>query len=470
MKKISFICALLYACSASAIQVSLSANEVFQGDSLSLSITDSKPIDQVDLAPLSKDFMLGGQQRGQSSRFINGVGSTTYELGVVLFPMKTGEIQIPALKVGNETTEPLTLTVKAQGEQIKNAGALDSPTIQLQARVSDAAPYVGQSLFYTVQLTDGVGVISGEVIPGQNDKIHITPVGQDREKISMQDGKKVRVIERTYRLVAQEAGTLKINPAVFNGEVTYKRPRKKTRQALFGMFSGEDFFQDFMDPVRTIQIISNPIELRVKAQPADWSGWWLPSTDVQLNVSYQQPDELKVGDAVQGELTLSAMDVDANDMPVVKVPAKSNFRIYPEPEERTTQTTPDGHVKGIVKTKFSLVPLKEGMMEIPEIQVPWFNTKTEQKEIAKIEAYPLKVAAGEMPAPVLEPAVPVHQLPKIVETQPVKDHFWSGIFWGLGIGAVFFGILGGILWLILRPKNTKIKEKKKPIPDFYPFK
>ena len=112
MKKISFLCALLCACSALAVEVSLSANEVFQGDSLSLRLTDSKPIDQVDLAPLSKDFMLGGQQRGQSSRFINGVGSTTYELGVVLFPTHAGKIQIPALKVGNEMTEALTLTVK----------------------------------------------------------------------------------------------------------------------------------------------------------------------------------------------------------------------------------------------------------------------------------------------------------------------------------------------------------------------
>jgi len=469
MKKISFICALLYACSASAVQISLSTNEVFQGDSLSLSITDSKPIASVDLAPLSKDFMLGGQQRGQSSRFVNGVGSTTYELGVILFPTKTGEIQIPALKVGNEMTEPLNLTVKAQGEQNTNKGTTDSPSIQLQARVSNDTPYVGQSLFYTLQLTDGVGVLAGEVIPNQNEKIHITPVGQDTEKISVQDGKKVRVIERSYRLVPQEAGNLKIDPAVFNGEIAYQHQRKKTRQPLFGFFDGADLFQDFMTSTRPVQIISNPIELHVKAQPADWSGWWLPSSEVQLNVSYKKPDDLKVGDTVQGELTLSAIDVDANDMPVVKIPTQTDFRIYPEPEERTTQMTSNGHIKGTVKTKFSLVPLKEGLIEIPEIQISWFNTQTAQKEIAKVDAYPLKVAPGEVISPVLEPALPVRQVQK-VEQQPVQDHFWRGILLGLGIGGVFFGVLGGILWFFLRSKTSKKSEKKKPIPDFYPFK
>lgn len=468
MKKISFICVLFYACSASALQVSLSANEVFQGDSLSLSITDSQPIGQVDLAPLSKDFMLGGQQRGQSSRFVNGVGSTTYELGVVLFPIRAGEIQIPALKVGNETTEPMTLKVLAQEDQNNSAG-VTQPSIQVQARVSDDKPYVGQSLFYTVQLTDEMGIVAGEVIPGQNDKVHMTPVGQDKEKNSVQNGKRVRIIERTYRLVPQESGVLTIGPAVFNGEVAYQRSRRKTRQALFGVFDGGDFFQDFMPTTRPIQVISNPVELKVKGQPADWSGWWLPSPDVQLNVSYDQVADLRVGDTVQGELILTATDVDANDMPAVKVPVQPDFRVYPEPEERTTQMTPDGHILGIVKTKFSLVPLKEGTIEIPEIQVPWFNTKTTRKEVAKAGAYPLDVVAGEAVEPVLEPAKPVHQIPK-VEAQPVQDHFWSGIFWGLGIGAVLFGLLGGILWFIFRRKTHEKVEKKKPIPDFYPFK
>ncbi len=467
MKKISFVCVLLYACSASAVQVSLSANEVFQGDSLSLHITDSNPIGQVDLAPLSKDFMLGGQQRGQSSRFVNGVGSTTYELGVVLFPTKTGEIQIPALNVSGEMTTPLTLTVKASGEA--KADATPIPTIQLQANVSNNAPYVGQSLFYTLQLTDGMGIVAGEVLPSQNDKIRIVPVGQDSEKTSLQDGKRVRVIERTYRMVPQESGNLKIDPAFFNGEIAYQHTRKKTRQPLFGFFDGTDFFQDFMATTRPVQIMSNSIQLNVQPQPQDWVGWWLPSTDVQLNVSYQQPDDLKVGDAIQGELTLTAMDVDGNDLPVVKVPTKPDFRIYPEPEERTTQTTPDGHVKGIVKTKFSLVPLKEGIWEIPEIQVPWFNTKTAQKEMAKIEAYPLNVAPGEVAAPVLEPAIPVQQIPQ-KGPQSAQDHFKWGILLGVGIAILFFGLIGGIWWFVLRWKTHPKKEKKKPIPDFYLFK
>ncbi len=469
MKKvIAFMGGLLCSYAVEAVEVKLSAFEVFQGDSLSLSITDSKPIGQVDLSPLSKDFVFGGQQRGQSSRFINGVGSTTYELGVVLFPTKTGEIQIPPLKVGNETTEPLMLKVVAPDAQSISNDSV-SPSVQLKAHVSNDIPYVGQGLFYTVQLIDDAGIVSGEVLPGQNDKIRITPVGQDSEKVSVQNGRKVRVIERTYLLVPQESGSFEITPAVFNGQIAYQSPKKKTSRPLFGFLDGADIFQNFMAATRPVQIISNPVEIQVKGQPANWSGWWLPSTDVQLNAAYQQPDDLKTGDVVQVELTLSALDVDANNMPVVKIPSGPDFRIYPEPEERITQMTPDGHIKGVVKTKFSLVPFKVGMMEIPAIQVPWFNTRTNQTEMAQIEAYPLKVAAGEAAQPVLEQALPVHAIP-VPQTQPASDHFWSGILWGLGIGMVIFGVFGIVLWRLVRSKERKKIEKKKPIPDFYPFK
>ena len=50
MKKIiAFSCALLYSCFAQAVEVTISAQQVNQGDSLSLKISDSKPLQKVDL-------------------------------------------------------------------------------------------------------------------------------------------------------------------------------------------------------------------------------------------------------------------------------------------------------------------------------------------------------------------------------------------------------------------------------------
>ena len=470
MKKIiAFSCALLYSCFAHAVEVTLSAQSVTQGESLSLKISDSKPLAQVDLSPLTKDFMLGGQSQSQSSRFVNGVGSTTYELGIVLFPIKSGKLEIPALKVGNETTKPLSLTVYETGQKGAPKSKVDE--IKLQALVSENKPYVGQSWCYTLRLTDGAGILDGEVIPGQNEKVNMIAVGADTQKRDVQNGQVFRVIERTYRLVPEESGDMTISPAVFNGQIEHQQNVSKGRRSLFGMFDATDIFGDLVVSARPVQIISNPIELQVQPQPADWSGWWLPSTNVQLNVSYQNTQTPKVGDAITGELILTALDVDANDMPVPKITAQSQFRLYPEPEERTTQITDDGHVKGVVKTKFSLVPLQTGSWDIPAVEVPWFNTQTKQKEIARIESYPLNVQQGENLMPVLTPA---QQIPAFVPNEPktAKDSngFVAGVLWGVGVVLGLLVLIGGIVWFLYHRKKTKNKPKKKPIPDFYAFK
>ena len=49
MKKIiAFSCAMLYSCFAQAVEVTISAQQVNQGDSLSLKISDSKPLQKVE--------------------------------------------------------------------------------------------------------------------------------------------------------------------------------------------------------------------------------------------------------------------------------------------------------------------------------------------------------------------------------------------------------------------------------------
>jgi hypothetical protein len=104
--------------------------------------------------------------------------------------------------------------------------------------------------------------------------------------------------------------------------------------------------------------------------------------------------------------------------------------------------------------------------------VPWFNTKSKQKEVARIEAYPLNVRVGENPLPVLAPPQPTTPVQtKDITTSATKTSgFVAGLLWGVGGVLGIMALVGGIVWLIYRRKKTKNKPKKKPIPDFYAFK
>ena len=144
MKKLLLMGLCSFATNVWALEARLVPNPIMQGESTELVISSDKPLSVPEnLKELTQNFMIAGQQQRQSSQFINGVGSTTYELAFVLFPLRQGELGVPSLKVGNEKTSPLTLKVvdkKQTSDQTK-----DLPVLELTADVSDHTPYEGQT-------------------------------------------------------------------------------------------------------------------------------------------------------------------------------------------------------------------------------------------------------------------------------------------------------------------------------------
>ena len=450
-----------------ALEARLTPNPIMNGESTELTISSDKPLTTPEnLKELTQNFMIAGQQQRQSAQFINGVGSTTYELAFVLFPLRQGELQVPALKVGNEKTAPLTLKVidkKQEGETQK-----DLPILELSADVSDHKPYVGQTIFYTLTLMDGQGILDGEMIPTKIENARLNQIGQDKVESVIKDGQRINEISRTYTLTLDQAGKIEIAPALFNGQVRYQAPRPTNKHKFFGIADAEMLFGNFFESTRPVSFTSNPVEIEVQPKPANVGGWWLPSPKVELSADYQIPQIVQVGDTISGKFILTAQDVNANDMPVPRLNNSVNFRIYPQPEERTT-TVQDGHLQGKVSVSFTLIPLKAGSMEIPEVSVGWFDTVTKKAEKAEVPARPITVEQGAI-APVIGPAEKEASPAPTKETTPPTEapqQIWVwvliGGLIGLGIGALFV-----LLWHLYKAHSGKKKEK--PLPDFYPFK
>ncbi|MEN8168061.1 MAG: BatD family protein [Pseudomonadota bacterium] len=64
-----------------------------------------------DLSVLTEDFDILGRSQQQSTSIVNGRKSTTLGLILVLLPKKSGTLTVPAIPVGRERTDPLTLEV-----------------------------------------------------------------------------------------------------------------------------------------------------------------------------------------------------------------------------------------------------------------------------------------------------------------------------------------------------------------------
>ena len=467
MTGVGIIGTCLFATNVWALEARLVPNLIMQGESTELVISSDKPLSAPEnLKELTQNFMIAGQQQRQSSQFVNGVGSTTYELAFVLFPLRQGEVAVPALKVGSEKTAPLTL--KVVDKQQAGESAKDLPILELSADVSDHKPYVGQTIFYTLTLTDGQGVVDGEMIPTKIENARLSQIGQDKVASVIKNGQRVQEISRTYALTPDQAGKMEIDPALFNGQVRYQAQRPSSQHKFFGFADAGLLFDGFLNTTRPVSFTSNPVTIEVQPKPANVSGWWLPSTKVELSADYQVPQIVQVGDTISGKFILTAQEVNANDMPVPRLADSADFRIYPQPEERTT-TIQDGHLMGRVSVPFMLIPLKAGKIEIPEVSVNWFNTITKKAKKTSVPARPIMVEQGSV-APVIGPkenqvipAPVAEKAPTPETTQPAWIWVLVGGMVGLGLGALIV-----LLWYLVQ-KHLK-KKKEKPLPDFYPFK
>lgn len=467
MKKLLLIGTCLFATNVWALEARLTPNPIMQGESTELVISSDKPLTVPEnLKELTQNFMIAGQQQRQSSQFVNGIGSTTYELAFVLFPLHQGEVEVPALKVGNDKTAPLTLKVldkKQTGESTK-----DLPILELAADISDHKPYVGQTIFYTLTLTDGQGIVDGEMIPTKIENARLSQIGQDKVESVIKNGLRVQEISRTYALTVDQAGKIEIDPALFNGQVRYQAGRPSSKHKFFGFADAGLLFDGFLNTTRPVSFTSNPVEIEVQPKPANIAGWWLPSPKVELSADYQIPQIVQVGDTISGKFILTAQDVNASDMPVPRLADSADFRVYPQPEVRATFVQ-DGHLKGQVDVSFTLIPIKAGQVEIPEVSVSWFNTITKKAEKEVVPARPVLVEQGSV-APVIGPkenqAVPVpvtENTPASETAQPIWIWVLVGALAGLGLGGLFV-----LVWYLAQ-KHLK-KKKEKPLPDFYPFK
>lgn len=451
-----------------ALEAKLTPNPIMKGESTELIISSDKPIGAPEnLKEITQNFIISGSQQRQSAQFINGIGTTTYEVAFVLFPLKQGELKIPALKIGNEKTSPLTLEVVNTKHSEPNK---DLPTMELTADVSDHTPYEGQTIFYTLTLTDGQGLVGGEIIPAKVENARLSQIGQDKTESIIKNGQRVHEIKRRYTLTPEKAGKIEVEPALFNGEVHYRANRPNSKHKFFGFADASVLFDGFFNTTRPISFTSNPILLNVQPKPANIKGWWLPSSKVELTADYQIPQVVQVGDTIFGKFILSAQDVNANDMPLPHLSDSENFRIYPQPEERTT-TIQDDHLMGKVIVPFTLIPLKKGHIEIPELSVDWFNTLTKKQEKAFVPARSMIVEQGSI-APIIASSEKETPPPPKLENKPTlfpqsNQNTWiwiviSGIF-GLALGALIV-----LLWHLYKTRGKWKKEK--PLPDFYPFK
>ena len=382
---------------------------VATGEAVTLNIETDQAGAAPDYTPLQADFILG-----EPYRSAGGAGQTLF--GIALTPRRSGALELPALRVGAESTAPQRLQVSAAAP-----APVPSGDVFVESRVDEASPYVQQSVGLTVRLYYATPLLSGELVQDAPDGASLQRVGDDVQSSREIGGRRYRVLERRYLLVPERSGTLPLPPARFRGH------------------GAGGFFDDFFGGSRELSAESAAQALQVRAQPDGAPQPWLPLRGLRMRY-LSAPSQARAGEAVEVVVEAVADGATEAQFPEIPVPQVDGAQVFAERAESTERFV-DGSPQLTVVRRFSVVPLQSGALRVPGPRLDWWDTAAGSARVATLPELQLEVdaAAGSpagagpatVPAAPVADAVPVDALPAVPLRTGVQPWAWIALAFAL---------------------------------------
>lgn len=418
-----------------AVTATVDRNRIEINESFTLLIeVDGDTAGEPDLSALEEDFDVLGRNQTSSTTIVNGRVSRSRTWTVSLMAKRTGDLVVPAVPVGDEASEPLTISVQPMSKA--PPGEAD---IFLVAEVDAPATWVQAQVMYTVKIFIGVSPLQPRLDQPEFDGVEVLvqPLGDDRRYESVIDGRTYAVVERRYALFPQASGTLRIGAARFQARV--REP---------GRASGRKVF------------LSEPIDVEVRPIPPPPAAYpdaaWLPALDVTLAQEWEPArGSVTAGEPVSRTVRLEATGLLANQIPPPDLPVPDGVRSYPDQPELQTVGVEQG-VQGIRTDRYALVAARDGELRFDTVELPWWDIRAGEWKMATIAPKVLEVlpgAAPPAPAPAAGEPAPPGPLPA---APAAASDFWYRVSLVLAGG----WILTLIAWWYSRRKRPSVREPR----------
>lgn len=411
---------LVFADASAAVRARLEHARIVEGDTVALRIEASGDPAEPDLAPLAEDFEVLDTAQSSQTRMVNGRSSQTRDWRLVLAPRRTGHLQIPPLRVGQETTSALSLEVVSADQ----ADADGQPRqVILEVEVEPEQPYIHSRAIYRVRVLTSVPLRRASMSSPTSDDAVIQPLGKDRRNFSVQrDGDSYNVVERTYAVFPQRSGPVEIQAPVLSAAV----PDDST--PVYGEnrtdpFAGLNALGNLFERMRSVRRTARNLVLQVRPQPDSVSGDWLPAESISISEALSpDPPGFVVGEPVTRTITIEGSGVDPARLPDLILPDVRGLKLYadkPQVAERAVGN--DIAVRKVIKV--AMIPSAAGEVELPEVRIPWWSLSMDEPRVALLPARRVLVQAAQEPQPRPTPTPP-QAIPSpsgSVDTRPDAD-------------------------------------------------
>ncbi|MBR2137062.1 MAG: BatD family protein [Alphaproteobacteria bacterium] len=460
-------------CFAETLEAFLDKTEVAYGEPIELKIVyDGTDVSSVrpDLDDLRRDFSIYSSSSSVQTSIINGKSETRKSWSIGLMPRKEGKIIIPEISVGNNKTSALEINVLSPDSSVEiepekqTNQAQSTPDVYVELTLDQPKPYVQQEVNAVLTIHDKKGIqLSREPLFFGDDQWIIRSLGQPAVDYKNNNEREIKFY---YALFPQKSGVIRIPEVQIDGYYE-SFTQNSTKPSTIG-----DLFRLFEIDIDHMFGVQKPISVRTKSEKVEVqpiaSGfenlWWLPAKNAAMAAKWDMmKPEFKVGQAVSREITFVAQGVDEAQMPEISLNSISEVKLYPE-KPQISSFVDDGFVSSKLVMRVVYIPQKSGEIMIPAIEIPWFNTETQQMEKAVVPAQKITVKPdGSSLADDKQISAQIKEtdsfdtamkMPKKEPARPQNNLWlWLGI-----VGAFLAGMM--ISFCIMRPKVNRALTSK----------
>ena len=360
---------------------------------LTLESTDATLFGKPDLSPLNALFEVRGTRQVNQLTNLSDTNKANTRWIITLQPKLTGTVIIPPLQVGDYRSQPISLNVtqsetsEAQLAPVFIESSLDQPSVYVQAQA-----ILTLRIYHSVALYD-----DSSLTPLHLSDALVEQLGESRTYEKLINGVRHGVIETRYGIYPQHSGELNIPAQTFSA--TQVDSQQSTAPAPLGP-----------KPGKLVHVTSSDIPLNVKPKPEDYptNAAWLPARSLSVSETWNpEPDHCRVGDSLTRTLTLKAEGLSSAQLPALTTTDVNGLRRYPDLPQLSNQVTENGLI-GSREEREALVPTRVGQVELPAVEVVWWNTHEDRLERSYLPARTLQVAAN----PELAVDTPSHNTPQ----------------------------------------------------------
>lgn len=422
-------------------------NPALIGESIVLEVVANDSVDQggLDTSALLKDFVVGRTSVSRQTQMINFNTTQTTRWQTILIPRNPGQFTIPSFEINGVRSNPINLQILPESRATQR----QQQDVFITTEIDKTELYLQQQATYTVKLHIAQDLQRGSLTEPQLADATIQQIGKDKEYSQLVNGKRYRVVERNFAIQPQRSGAYVIEGPVFQGEIV----TRSRGSNLFNMFN----------ETKPISRLSPKLSIEVLPIPDDYAGHWLPSEYVALTEEWQpQQSEYILGEPITRTVTLTAIGVSEEQLPEIAADYPNQVKVYPDKSDTTTVERDNQLIAQRIDS-FAIVSTQTGAIKLPEIKIPWFNSKTGKQEFVTLPEKRITILPdpNQQTAPIIANPIPVEtnlqpEVPELSAIQTVENPLWQ-------IATVLFAgvwLLTALGWIFHVRKISKVPLQK----------